>query len=161
MFSDISVAKTAHGPNAEWPCCDTSHAGAHPKHMAGSVQISPQICPPLKSGNNRASSLLPNGSITVLPWQMVPPYHSSIQMYCIRQLSQKAPYALQFSPNIKECLKKDKMEAMGMMRVLMPVEQLSLLSLLPRGCVMAHTVQQRVLHDTKSVTATRRGITAR
>lgn len=53
----------------------------HPKHMAGSVQISPQICRPLKSGNNRASSLLPNGSITVLPWQMVPPYHSSIQMY--------------------------------------------------------------------------------
>lgn len=54
-----------------------------------------------------------------------------------------------------------KMVAMGMVCVLMPVEQLSLLSLLPRGCVMAHTVQQRVLHDTKSITATGRGITAR
>jgi len=40
----------------------------------------------------------------------------------------------------------------------MSVEQLSLL---PHGCVMAHTVQQRVLHDTKSLTATGRGITAR
>ncbi len=61
-------------------------------------------------------------------------------------------------PIYKRASEGGKMVAMGMMWVPMPAEQLSLV---PRGCIMAHTVQQRVLHDTKSITATGRGNTAR
>ncbi len=149
------MATAAHDPNAKLPFCNASHTGAYPKHIDRClVRISPQICPPLLSVNNRGVSR--QAFSQTAPSLLAPCHSSHTDVSYYTAFTESTICSSNLSQYIKERLKVEKCWRWGW--VPMPAEQLSLV---PHGCIMAHTVQQRVLHDTKSITATGRGNTAR